>query len=105
MRVPLLSTSRPEPDALPIVPPDAAPGKNMTWAELIRRVFEVDVLECPDCGGPMRILAAIQTPKAIRDILNHLGLPSRPPPIAPVRRSWADSREFDSQDLPEDPGA
>jgi hypothetical protein len=48
-------------------------------------VFAVDVLECPDCGGPMRILAAIHPPEATRAILECLGLPSRPPPTAPVR--------------------
>jgi hypothetical protein len=31
----------------------------------------------------MRILAAIQSPDAIRAILECLGLPPRPPPIAP----------------------
>jgi putative transposase/transposase-like zinc-binding protein len=59
--------------------------KTIPWADLIRRVFAADVLECPRCGGRMRILAAIQNPRAIRDILDHLGLPSRAPPIAP---SW-----------------
>jgi hypothetical protein len=63
-----------------------APMAVLSWAELIRRVFAVDVLECPRCGGRMRILAAIQTPGAIRDILEHLGLPSRAPPIHPARR-------------------
>ena len=33
----------------------------------------------------MRILAAIQTPEAIRAILDHLGLPSRAPPLSPAR--------------------
>jgi hypothetical protein len=58
---------------------------------MIRRVFAVDVLECPRCGGRMRILAAIQTPEAIRAILDHLGLPSRAPPITPARRPQEDS--------------
>ena len=52
----------------------------------MRRVFAVDVLECPDCHGPMRILAAIHAPKATRAILEHLGLPSRTPPL-PARSS------------------
>jgi putative transposase len=63
----------------------AAPGTTLPWAELIRRVFAVDVLECPRCGGRMKILAAIQTPEAIRSILEHLDLPSRAPPITPAR--------------------
>jgi len=47
----------------------------------MRRVFAVDLLECR-CSGPMRIVAAIHPPEAIREILDCLGLPSRAPPIA-----------------------
>jgi hypothetical protein len=32
---------------------------SMTWAELMRRVFAIDVLECPRCHGRMRVLAAV----------------------------------------------
>ena len=46
------------------------------------RSFAIDVLECPACGGRMRIVCAIHPPEAIRKILDCLGLPSRPPPIA-----------------------
>ena len=38
--------------------------RRLAWAELLRRVFAVDVLECPHCGGRMRLLAAIQPPEA-----------------------------------------
>jgi len=58
--------------------------RNSTWSELMRRVFAVDVLECPHCHGRMRILAAIHPPDTTRKILEHLGLPSRAPPIAPA---------------------
>ena len=61
---------------------DAAPSRRLPWAQLLARVFAVDALTCPRCSKPMRILAAIQTPQAIRAILDCLGLPSRPPPIA-----------------------
>ena len=57
-------------------------GRNYTWAELMKRVFEIDVLECPRCLGRMRIVAAIHPPDATRKILDCLGLPSRAPPIA-----------------------
>jgi hypothetical protein len=58
-------------------PSGLQPSRYYTWAELMRRVFEIDVLECPHCGhGPMRILAAIHPPEATRAILEHLGLPS-----------------------------
>ena len=50
----------------------------------MERVFELDVLACPRCGGRMRILAAIDSPDAIYRILTCLGLPTRAPPIAPA---------------------
>ncbi len=53
--------------------------RNYSWAELMKRVFEIDVLKC-ECGGRMRILCAINPPEAIVKILDCLGLPSRPPP-------------------------
>jgi hypothetical protein len=59
-------------------------GRNYRWAELMARVFEFDVLACEHCGGRLRILAAIQTPEAIRKILDWLRLPSKPPPVAPA---------------------
>jgi hypothetical protein len=54
------------------------------WAELLQRVFLVDVLVCPYCGGRLRILCAIIPLDAIIKILECLGLPSRPPPISPA---------------------
>jgi len=79
-------TARP-PDREAAEPSTAAvigrPLRRYPWADLLRRVFAVDVLECPDCGGPMRILAAIHPPEATRAILECLGLPSRPPTHRP----------------------
>lgn len=64
-----------------------APGKSRywAWADLMRCTFELDVLACPRCGGRMRLLATIEDPRVIRQILTHLGLPTeiphpRPPP-------------------------
>ena len=62
-------------------------ARNYTWAQLMARIFALDVLECPRCGGRMRILAAIEDPTVARKILDCLGLPSRPPPVAPARRN------------------
>jgi hypothetical protein len=42
------------------------------WAELLRRIFEIDPLECPRCGHEMRIVAFITEPHVIDRILNHL---------------------------------
>ena len=42
------------------------------WAELLRRIFEVDPLACPRCGTEMRIVAFITDPTTIDRILEHL---------------------------------
>jgi len=55
------------------------------WADLLQRVFEVDALSCPCCGGRMRILAAIAEADVARRILACLALPARAPPVAPRR--------------------
>ena len=47
------------------------------WAELLRRILEVDPLQCPRCGEPMRIVAFITEPHVIDRILNHLGRTAR----------------------------
>jgi hypothetical protein len=57
-------------------------SRNYSWAQLMKRVFELDVLNCPRCGARMRVLCAINSPSAIQKILVCLGLPSRAPPIA-----------------------
>ncbi|NIO48865.1 MAG: IS91 family transposase, partial [Candidatus Aminicenantes bacterium] len=44
------------------------------WAEMIRKVYEIDHLLCPRCGGQMRIIAFIEDPKAIDKIIGHLKL-------------------------------
>ena len=53
-----------------------------TWAMLIKRVYEVDPLACPQCGGQMKVVAFIEPPKGevIEKILRHCGLwhPSAP---------------------------
>jgi hypothetical protein len=59
--------------------------RRYAWADLMRRVFELDVLECAQCGARLRILAAIHPPAATKAILECLGLPTRPPPTAPPR--------------------
>jgi hypothetical protein len=56
-----------------------------TWAELLRRVFADDVLTCPHCGGPRRLIAQLTDPIVVRRILGHLGLPTESPRSAPAR--------------------
>ena len=57
----------------------------MSWACLLKRVFEFDIEQCPRCGGRLKIIAAIEDPVVITKILTHLHLPARAPPRAPAR--------------------
>jgi len=62
------------------------------WADLLRKVFAVDVLACPDCGGRLRVLAFITEAAVASRILDCLGLESIPPPLA---RAQAPPEEFE----------
>jgi hypothetical protein len=63
----------------------ASTRARMSWAQLLKRVFAIDLTACPQCGGPLTLLAAIEDPAVIVKILAHLGLPTRAPPKAPAR--------------------
>ena len=51
------------------------------WARLLARVFQVDLTKCDVCAGLMKVTAALTESAAIRKYLDHVGLPSRAPPI------------------------
>jgi len=56
------------------------------WAQLLKRVFALDMARCPFCQrGALRIIAAITQGEVIRTILRHLKLAVDPPPLAPAR--------------------
>ena len=58
----------------------------MSWAQLIKRVFDVDLKICPCCGkGEMKVVAAILKREVVTKILGHLGLPSEAPKPWPPR--------------------
>ncbi len=44
----------------------------MTWAQRLKRVFDIDIKTCSECGGDVRIIASIEDPLLIRMILDHL---------------------------------
>jgi hypothetical protein len=70
-------------DRAPITLP--APPRRMSWARLLKRVFDIDIEHCPACGGALKIIAAIEEPAVMVRILTHLGLPARAPPRSPAR--------------------
>ncbi|MDI6699595.1 MAG: transposase [Candidatus Saccharicenans sp.] len=53
------------------------------WAEMIRKVYEVDPLTCPQGGGQMRIISFLTDHEVVDRIIAHLKLTfiaERPPP-------------------------
>jgi hypothetical protein len=62
----------------------------MSWARLLKRVFDIDIEHCPNCGGSMKIIAAIEDPPVIVKILR----PSRPAHPRPAARTGAAFRSI-----------
>ena len=53
------------------------------WAEMIRKVYEVNPLTCVRCGGTMKIIAFLTDYAVVDKIIHHLKLTfvaERPPP-------------------------
>ena len=44
----------------------------MTWAQRLKRVFNIDIETCRECGGAMKVIACIEDPVVIQKILDHL---------------------------------
>src|SRR6266545_1805439 len=51
-------------------------GIAQSTGELLAKVFEIDVLACPECGGRMQLIAFIAESTVAKRILDHLGLDS-----------------------------
>jgi hypothetical protein len=63
----------------------------ISWACLLKRVIEIDLEHCPNCGsGELKIIAAILERPVIEKILTHLGLDPRPPPRGRAREAGQD---------------
>ncbi len=50
--------------------PDQVRGR--LWAKRLKRVFNIDIETCNECGGDVRIIASIEDPAVIRTILAYL---------------------------------
>ena len=63
----------------------------VSWARLLKRVFDIDMQHCPNCGGgELKIIAAILERPVIEKILTHLGLDPQPPPRGRMREAGQD---------------
>jgi hypothetical protein len=56
------------------------PTQKQAWARLLAKVYEIDPMICPHCGGEMKIIAVIQDTKEIKKIISHLIKIGRAPP-------------------------
>ncbi|WP_129349673.1 transposase [Sorangium cellulosum] len=61
----------------------AAIGRSTNRAELLRRTFAIDVLECPVCKGRMKLVALLTEPSSIARFLTALGEPTDVPGRSP----------------------
>ncbi len=61
-----------------------SPTAPLTWAQRLKRVFEIDITVCPHCGGTLRFIADVTDPEVIRTILEHLQQRA-PPGLSPRR--------------------
>ena len=62
-----------------------ARGPRIPWAQLLRRTFELDVLECPKCHGRLQLLGATTEPTAVQSLLRALSLDETAPVPARAR--------------------
>ena len=53
---------------------------------LMQRAFEIDVLTCPWCSGRLRLIATVEDPREIREVLSALALSDEPVDRAPPLR-------------------
>jgi len=71
------------PVTLGMIEEELRPIPSKGWAEMIRKVYEVDPLVCPKCGAQMRIISFLTDYAVVDRIINHLKLTfvaERPPP-------------------------
>ncbi|MFC1329260.1 MAG: hypothetical protein G8D66_00535 [gamma proteobacterium symbiont of Ctena orbiculata] len=69
----------------------------MTWAQRLKRVFNIDVSICPQCGGEAKVIASIEDQQIIDKILAHLMKKGALPPpleLLPATRASPDSGWF-----------
>jgi hypothetical protein len=71
------------PVALGMIEEELRPIPSKGWAEMIRKVYEIDPMICPRCGRRMKVIAFLTDYAVVDRIINHLKLTfvaERPPP-------------------------
>jgi len=101
----LARESREEVDGLALPferPPMPERTPRLPWADLLARVFAVDVLVCAKCGGRRKVTAFMPGGELAREILERLGIDATGPPLAPARAPPHQQEAFELP--PGDPG-
>ena len=61
----------------------------MSWAQRLKRVFNIDIESCSSCGGTVKVVGSIEDPAVIQKILTHLKNKAAldPPSLLPSARA------------------
>jgi len=66
-----------------MVEEELRPIPSKGWADIFRKVYEVDPMVCPQCGGTMKVIAFLTDYAVVDRIIDHLKLTfvaDKPPP-------------------------
>ena len=90
------------PALLGLVEENPPPLPSKGWAEMIRKIYEVDMLVWPRCGGRMKVVAFLTEPAVVDRIIRHLELTfvaEKPPPAHALEQvalmEAEESREYE----------
>ena len=67
---------------------------------MIRKVYEVDLMVCPRCGGQMKVIAFLTDYAVAERIIDHLNLTfvaERPPPPRPAFQEYLMAAEASAE--------
>jgi len=65
----------------------------MTWAQRLKRVFNIDIETCTLCGGNVKVIACIEDPDVIQKILTHLDSKETEEKLAVIPESRAPPKQ------------
>lgn len=83
--------------------PEKVKHERLRWAEMLKRVFEIDVTICPKCSGRMEQIAVIKDKTVAKKIIESLGEVTTFRPLEVVAdrgppEPWAFQDDFDQRD-------
>ena len=84
------------PTPLSTLEPIPKRAASRSWARLIKKIYEVDPLICPKCGGQMKIKAFVTDPKEVSRLMQSLMIPNFHPPPPLVRAEKAEAAYWEA---------